>query len=33
MVCPLVQPSLTAEQIDFTLNAFRPSAAPDGARV
>jgi hypothetical protein len=33
MVSLLLQPSLTAEQIDFTLNAFRPSAAPGGARV
>ena len=33
MVCLLLQPGLTAEQIDFTLNAFRPSAAPGGGRV
>ena len=29
----LLQPNLTSERIDFTLNAFRSPAAPDGARA
>jgi alkanesulfonate monooxygenase SsuD/methylene tetrahydromethanopterin reductase-like flavin-dependent oxidoreductase (luciferase family) len=33
MVSLLLQPGLTAEQIDFTLNAFRPSTTQGGGRV
>jgi alkanesulfonate monooxygenase SsuD/methylene tetrahydromethanopterin reductase-like flavin-dependent oxidoreductase (luciferase family) len=33
MVSLLLRPGLTAEQIDFTLDAFRPLAAPAGGRT